>query len=1319
MKTNWKRWLAVALAVCMTAWPVMTVSATEPNPVIVQEEQGIIEEAEPVEEEMPVGEETPVKEETPVEEEMPVEPESDGTESTAKTITGFAEWSEEEQYYEVEQKISLDEINALLGETITVYLDGVEEAVVIEVSWQCTADYENVEDGIYYFYPVWDEELYQAAENISFPQKEVEIIDETFEVPPLTYMDVDDEVDSVTMDPDYDGPVYAALETKYDPLVEGINLPDIRNQNPYGTCWAHSSVGLGEMAYYKNNPSEDDMELSELHLSYFAYNGEIDDPLDGLDGDSNKNVGEDFLNRGGNLAYSYPVLAAWIGAAAEETAPYGNAADALANGLDASIAFTDRMHLQGVYKINMKTDQDIAKQMIKEYGAVGISYYEDSKSHNSTYTSYYQSTQTSTNHAVMIVGWDDDFPKENFTNTPEGDGAWLIRNSWGGTSTGYNRRSYFWLSYYDTSIASTGYVFIYEDADNYDHNYQYDGGMFSGSMYSSSNAPTIAANVFTAKANPSGGEVLRAVSFDTPTVNVNYKVEIYTGLTDSADPESGTLIEAATTTGVTTAAGYYTVPLKADVLLAEGTDFSVVVTLEKESETPRISTEYSITANWFDTVASIEEGKSFIKWYYTWRDMQEDNASGASYSGNIRIKAFTDSYSETKPVTAITFSETEKELNKGDSITLVPIVTPTDADSILTWTSSDASVAVVDKNGTVTAVGAGSADITVSAKGISATCTVTVKAPAQSIQISESTVSLQEDETYQPTATVDPADTTDEITWSSSDSSIASVDTTGRVTAKKAGTATITVAAGQQSADCVVTVTAKEIKAESISLNKTSMTLTKGNSEKLTANITPVNTTSTVSWSSSDTSVATVTNDGVVTATGAGKTDITVAADGVSATCTVTVKVETKAVALTEDYVQIKVGGIYYLVANVTPSDATDTLTWSSSDSSVVTVDANGKITGKKEGTAKITVKAGACTDVCEVEVTRSEVKLEAIAVKPTSVTLNKGKTIPLGVTITPSDAAVTLQWSSSNPAVAAVSQSGIVSAKGVGSAVITVSAGGVSSSCKVTVKSPAISVSIADSQKTIYVGSTTALTATVLPADTTDALIWKSSDSSIAAVDSNGNVTGRKEGTVTITASAGSYSDTCTVTVKNVPAGTFIDVGEDDWFKPAVDYVYTNGIMSGVGNNQFAPIISTDRAMIVQILYNIAGKPSVSGSGRFTDVPSNAWYAKAVQWAVENDVTAGISPTEFAPERAVTRQEVASFLYRFAKVNGYNTGGRNDLTSYTDSKDVAGWALESMQWANNAKIINGKGNGTLDPTGSATRAEVASMMRGFMMKYE
>lgn len=180
-----------------------------------------------------------------------------------------------------------------------------------------------------------------------------------------------------------------------------------------------------------------------------------------------------------------------------------------------------------------------------------------------------------------------------------------------------------------------------------------------------------------------------------------------------------------------------------------------------------------------------------------------------------------------------------------------------------------------------------------------------------------------------------------------------------------------------------------------------------------------------------------------------------------------------------------------------------------------------------------------------------------------------------------------------------------------------------------------------------------------------------------------------------------------------------FTDVKREDWFYDAVNYVYINNIMRGTGNRRFDPGGNTNRAMVVQILYNVSEDTSKYEDSAFSDVAPGQWYANAVQWAVWNKVTSGVSATRFAPEQDVTRQEVACFLFAYAKWKGYDVSGRNDLSQFHDKARVSSWALEAMMWANHAGIINGKSSARLDPLGKATRAEIAAMMNGFIKKYQ
>ena len=244
---------------------------------------------------------------------------------------------------------------------------------------------------------------------------------------------------------------------------------------------------------------------------------------------------------------------------------------------------------------------------------------------------------------MNIVGWDDDYSSDNFATKPEGNGAWIVRNSWGSE---YGKDGYFYLSYYDKSIYSVGYTLEAELSDNYNNNYQYDGAMLYGYMgYAGSNKYS---NIFEAKANLGGSENIKAVSFMTgSSTNLNYTVSVYTNLSDDANPESGTL--AAQKSGVTTYDGMYTVVLDSSVNINEGKKFSVVVEVNSNSgKTSYLAYERSMQSGeaGYWCTASVKANQSFINSPYNgWNDF-----SNKSYGGNFIIKAFTDNETTTVDV---------------------------------------------------------------------------------------------------------------------------------------------------------------------------------------------------------------------------------------------------------------------------------------------------------------------------------------------------------------------------------------------------------------------------------------------------------------------------------------------------------------------------------------------------------------------------------------------------------------------------------------------------------------------------------------------
>ena len=180
-------------------------------------------------------------------------------------------------------------------------------------------------------------------------------------------------------------------------------------------------------------------------------------------------------------------------------------------------------------------------------------------------------------------------------------------------------------------------------------------------------------------------------------------------------------------------------------------------------------------------------------------------------------------------------------------------------------------------------------------------------------------------------------------------------------------------------------------------------------------------------------------------------------------------------------------------------------------------------------------------------------------------------------------------------------------------------------------------------------------------------------------------------------------------------PTLPFTDVKSGDWFYEAVQYVYDKGMMTGVSADRFAPASTTTRGMIVTILYRLENEPAVSGGSAFTDVESGAWYADAVAWAAANDIVNGTSATTFAPNSPITREQMATMLYRFAQYKGMDAVTlQENLTGYPDGDQVSDYAIPAMNWAVGQGLIAGMENGTLVPQGSATRAQVATILMRF-----
>ncbi len=509
-----------------------------------------------------------------------------------------------------------------------------------------------------------------------------------------------------------------------------------------------------------------------------------------------------------------------------------------------------------------------------------------------------------------------------------------------------------------------------------------------------------------------------------------------------------------------------------------------------------------------------------------------------------------------KALQSIKMNQQNIELDVGEEGWVGVTYNPSDAsDKVLTWKSSNEKVATVSE-GTIKAVGRGTATLTATSRdgGKTATCKVTVNDPdfigLESITMN-STMKLKVGETGWLGVTYHPSNATDKVLyWKSSNEKVATVSE-GTIKAVGEGTATITATSrdGGKTATCKVTVDNGIVELESISLKTTNLTMKQGEKAVIYATYNPSNVTDKVLyWSSSNTKVATV-SEGVVTAVGNGTATITAKSrdGGKTATCKVTVgngTISLESLSLKTTNLTMNKGEKTTIYAVYNPSNVTDkVLYWSSSNTKVATV-SEGVVTAVGNGTATITAKSrdGGKTATCKVTVGNgTTVKLEKLTLNSTMEILTKGSSKTIYATYNPSNVTdKVLYWKSSNTSVAKVSE-GNVTAVGTGVATITATSrdGGKTASCQIIVvdkNTQMKGISLKTTEKTMKKGEKTVIYATYNPSNVTDKVIyWVSSNENVAKV-SEGTVTAVGKGTATITAITkdGGKKATCKITVNN-----------------------------------------------------------------------------------------------------------------------------------------------------------------------------------------
>lgn len=563
-------------------------------------------------------------------------------------------------------------------------------------------------------------------------------------------------------------------------------------------------------------------------------------------------------------------------------------------------------------------------------------------------------------------------------------------------------------------------------------------------------------------------------------------------------------------------------------------------------------------------------------------------------------------------VESISLNTSSISLTVGASEALKVVFNPVDAtDQTIKWSSSEQDVATVS-GGLVRANGVGATLITaVTTNGKKATCEVTVEAltiDVEGIELDKNALSLVIETSATLTATVKPSNATDKkVVWESNDTRIATVDNQGEIMAVAVGTAEITAKVGHFSAVCEVTVIEQGIPATQIALNKTILSLEEGAEEKLEAQVFPDNTTDVAIWSSENVQIATVDHTGLVKAIGLGTTNIVAKAGDKTEMCAVTVIPASvtdvvTSITLNRTTLMLMEEGFEVLQATVVTTDNSQPVVlWTSSDASIITVDANGMVEAIAVGEAVATATAGDKSATCVVTVASEFVAITNIEVSPSGYTMDIGEELQLSVRITPLNATSnSISWYSQEPNKAAVNIStGLVKALSAGRVVIKAIVEedhDITDSCVIHIKEEYIPVTAIRLDKTSLVLTeygTDQIIAEILPANATvQEVTWSSQDETVVVIDKDGNIRALAEGATVITAEADGISASCNVKVETQEGVTITDEFDDLNFR-----AFILGRFDADGNGE----ISTEEVKgITELRCNSQNISSLNGIGYF-----------------------------------------------------------------------------------------------------------------------